>query len=79
MPGTLSPVTLFIGQINHQSAFGESFVNHFPAICAAGEGAHKRAPSNEGPTMKGILLAVATIGLGTLVYITLGIALASVG
>jgi hypothetical protein len=43
MPGTLSPVTLFIGQINHQSAFGESFVNHFPAICAAGEGAHKDA------------------------------------
>ena len=36
-----------------------------------------RAPGNEGPTMKGIL-AVATIGLGTLVYITLGIALASV-
>jgi hypothetical protein len=28
--------------------------------------------------MKGILLAVATIGLGTLAYITLGIALASV-
>jgi hypothetical protein len=36
-----------------------------------------RAPGNEGPTMKGILLA-ASIGLGTLAYITLGIALASV-
>jgi hypothetical protein len=29
--------------------------------------------------MKGMLLAVATIALGTLLYITLGIALASMG
>ena len=29
--------------------------------------------------MKGILLAIATIVLGTLAYITLGIALASIG
>ena len=56
-------------------------MNHFltisPPYAPRGK-APTKAPGNEGPTMKGILLAVATIGLGTLVYITLGIALASV-
>jgi hypothetical protein len=35
-------------------------------------------PSRDG-LMKGIMLAVGTIVLGTLAYITIGIALASVG
>ena len=37
-----------------------------------------RAPISGGWEMKGIVFAVATIVLGTLVYITIGIALASV-
>jgi hypothetical protein len=56
-------------------------VNHFltisPPYAPRGK-APQRASHKKGSTMKGILLAAATVGLGTLAYITLGIALASV-
>ena len=77
MPGTLSQIKMFAAQTNRQSRLVNHFLTISPPYAPRGT-APGGAPSNEGPAMKGILLAVATIVLGTLAYITLGIALASV-
>jgi hypothetical protein len=67
-----------IAQIIHKG----DFVNHSLTISAANIAAGADAVwrlKRGVEEMKGILLAVAAVGLGTMAYITIGIALASVG